>query len=340
MGIPFAYRAARFAAPLVAGYLGGKGINAMKRMGSFSAGQVVKRSRGAFSGGSGGSNPGGRTVTQYNQTSTTYRKRGRRRGRRANRGRRRARRFKRGVNRIIDNRLGDTVLLRNFDVSVSGTPTGYSDGQKWFNWTMLGFETGGNVAVGDIGPIMTNALSQGANTSKSIVVKSWVMDFSILNNGANGVYVDIYYYRPKVANASPADLLIDDGLNKTLTGGLGTHVTNRNYFGVTPFMSPEFCRTYTILKMKRLVLSPDQQYNEIIKRKGDKKLMGAYVNGLNGSEPYGFYPHLTEGILISVFGVGVGSPSLPDPFSVQVQCTKTYNTCYIDFAQNANGFSN
>jgi len=196
-------------------------------------------------------------VSNQYQTRELYRKR--RSGRRS----RKFSRFARRVNRAAMAMDG----CQQFVFSFTGTATSAQGSQSTYAFSFLG--AGGGGLNNDIVDINTSLLSQGASASyrknDTIYVMNQCLDMTIYANTANVTSdCDIYFLRCREDNTVSTS--IDQAWNTQLTGQQkpdGTGATNLTIatMGVTPFQAPQFCRYWTILRKRKIIMTQGQVYH-------------------------------------------------------------------------------
>lgn len=278
------------------------------------------------------------SLTEQRDFTNLYRRR-----RAPRRLRARARRFAGKVNHVIDRGLGMKTCIIPNSSQISWSPTGYSDGQKSVGVTMYGYNTNSYASNvdpgnGDIPWIFARengAYPTSTSGSRKLRFRSCCIDYSIQNTFNEGVYMDIYYVICRQSNGASSDPAVvwDNSINEQLAGNMPNGITNKNYYGVTPFDAPGFGRFWLVKSRKRVFIQPSEIYSF-----QTRDAANYYLN-MDDILDVKCKKYVTEGVIFVFHNpyVDTTSGAVPGGGQVQLSYVKTYHYAEVFVDQDTIG---
>lgn len=257
-------------------------------------------------------------LTGHYDYKTDYRKR--RLTRRGRRKFRRRRKWRRRILRTVrEGTIGSSHIIRRSFAPDQTSAAGSSSSVSWMLYGLNGTNNPNLNTTNDIGQSMYEASNADwsnwtsttlASVDHKIHAYHGTMEVSIVNNGGNDAWVEVYYIRARSrqddAWGSPNQVyqtgFLKQGptIEPDSTNQIGTQLVS-NEVGVTPFQNALFCRFFTIYKRQKFRVPGNG--GEISFVVHDRR---PRTYSLGGVKPFA-WDRGTSGILVQWQGVAAGA---------------------------------
>lgn len=255
-------------------------------------------------------------TTQYD-SKVMYRKR---RGSRM--FRRKARRYRKFVKKVVaanDTRLEKqrVLFIDNFQLASAANAQNTQIGKTVCY--------GGNTGVAGQRDLylMETALGDSASSLTRTYFRSCHMEVAIKNIGADGCYVDVYYWKTNkdFKIATNLDTHFNGSFNDMPSNIGGLNQTNTTY-GASPFLAKDFTTYFSFYKKTSTLLGAGAQMDFAVSKKKN------FVSDFSLVNNNGALKGITFGVLIVVYGLpnsaSDGTAGQATAATINVNVTRTY----------------